>query len=574
MVLSIVSSGKCQNERLKKIYGLVVFGLCLSCIVIRAHYSAITLDEAHTYVDYVEKFRLNSIGDFFSDYDGRANNHLLNTVLIYLVNFVTNIHYDEFLIRLPNVCFGAFFCFFCFSLYRRREISTFVFSMLMLNESVNAIFSLARGYGMATCLTMIAFYYAKCYVEGDYKENKYLSKALLLFSLAESANTVVLLITASVGLVLLGEMLRKKVLVSYIRKSWRFLIPVALLNLLLLAYHIYVSLDGEGKALRSYYGNPFDNIIGCFIGMYTGRFVGIGTVIFVTLLLVATLFGIVKKTKLFFTYSFVVYFIVCGIMAVVLGKGMPSGVILLPTCPLMVFALLESTKTIWDNTIKKICPAWEMVLWTMVTVIFSGLFIVHFVRETDFMGTRELRTNLYNSIMGSYEGAFDSEEMHTLHIPFYHRQFFYRYGYDIYEKEYSIVNMSLDDTLRMLENRRLNVLMEINDREALSKYAHEFKKLGIDIKSLPEGTDFIAINYGAKTPIEYLCNIKNSDHIQETIMGTMSLFYGENGAYGVYVDGQECIVVDEDELEHDVGICVWNEGDTEPLHYKLFGLED
>lgn len=553
----------------KKVYAFFVLSLCLSCIVIRAHYSAITLDEGHTYVNYVEKFRFERIEEFFEDYDGRANNHLLNTVLIYLVDHIVGIHYDEFLVRFPNVCFGVCFGILCLYLYGKRRISTLEFSMLMLNVSVNNAFALARGYGMATCLSMFAIYFVKCYVESDYKDDKALSGAILFFTLAESANTVVLLLTASVAILLFFIMFRKKLLFPYIKKACLFLVPMTLLNLLLLVYHIYISADSEGKALASYHGSPVSGIIGSFAGIYTGRFAVIGTGIFIILLAGSGLLGIIKKKKLFFTWLLYIYFALCSAMAVIFGKGMPSALALLPACPMMIFAVSESVVCIWDWTVKNLCREWNRRLWILFTLGCSSLFLLRFVREVDFTVNNDLRVHLYDSVMGSYEVIPDAEELHWLHMPFYQKQFLCRYGYDIYRGKYTIESMSLSETLWMLQDQKFDALLDITDKDMVRRYGYEFEKLGIDVKSLPEFTDFILIDHGSEVELEYIYSCKGTDNTRDTILGTMSLFYGDDGSYGVYMDGQECLVLDP-EQQPGISICVWHNGTEEPFDHKVF----
>lgn len=557
------------SDIIKKGYGLAVLILCLSCIVICAHYSAITLDEAHTYVDYVEKIRPGFMGEFFEQYDGRANNHLLNTVLIYFVDLITGIHYDEFLVRFPNVCFGFFFGFFCLYLYQKRKISTVEFSLLMLNASINSAFALARGYGIATCLTMFAVYFVKLYVESDYTEYKALSIAILFFTLAESANTVVLLITFSIAIVLLAIMLKRKVLVSYLKQSWLFLTPTVVLNLLLLGYHMYVSMDGEGKALASFHGNPLEGIIGCFVGMYTWKYVRSIACIFICLLICAALFGIIKKRQIFFTVSFISYFVICSLMAVVLGKGMPSNLALLPTCPMIIFSINEILVLIKDCA-KKLRIESMRIIETIFIVIFIPGLVVQFCRRVDFTMNNDLREYIYDSVMGGNEGDYGSDDLYGLHLPFYHRQFYYRYGYDIYAKKYTMENMPLADTLWMLENQDYDILLDINNKGALNKYKRELEKLGVDVKNISENTDFIIINRDAEEEIEYLNGFKGTDNITETGLGTMNLFYGENGSYGVYMNGSECLVVKPEEQQPELSIAVWNEREEESFDYKVF----
>ncbi len=568
-----------RREPVKKIFGVSVLALCLFCIVIRAHYSAITRDEGHTYLNYVETFRFGNIGEFLDTYDGRANNHLLNTALIYLVDHIVGIHYDEFLIRVPSMCFGIGFGLFCFFLYRKKRISTLEFSLLLLNVSLNSAFSVARGYGMAACLCMFAVYCLKRYEEGDGTGYRYLSLAAFCFTLAGTANTVVLLLTASAAICLAAQMQRKKTLFPYLKHSWKLLLPMWVWNLLLLAYHMYVSADGEEKKLASYHGNPVQGIIGSFAGMYAGRLAGIATGLFIFFTVWAVYIGVRRKKKLFFTGLFLFYFMLCSLTAVIFDKGMPSGSALLPACPMMVFAVSESLTLVWDSTVSVRWPAKSRLLWTVFLLVCTGFVTARFIRGVDFTQNNVLRAHLYDYMLGAYEEPLDSEELHKLHIPFYHRQFLYQYGYDIYLKEYTIEAMSFADTLRMLGNPGFQGLIDVRDREALMQYAAEFGELGVNIYRLPASVDFILINHNSAKTVEYICGYKSTAQAdpdaggRDTILGKLRLFYGEDGSCGVYMNTYECLVTHPEDPTAFAGVCVWKAGQAEPVDYKLFAAE-
>ena len=238
---------------------------------------------------------------------------------------------------------------------------------------------------------------------------------------------------------------------------------------------------------------------------------------------------------------------------------------------MIVFAVGEALQLFWDDIIGAYCAGWNRMLWTVFSVGCSCFFLLHFVRSVDYNMNNDLRTKLYDSVMGAYEEPLDSEELHDLHTYFYQGQFLYRYGYDIYLKKYTIETMSLGETLRMLSNDKFNALIEIDDRDALKQYTYEFKKLGIDLKNVPEATDYILLRRDGEENMEYIYDFKGSDHTQDTIMGMMSLYYGENGSYGVYMDGMECLTVKTEEMQPIAAICVWQNGKEEPMDYKVYG---
>lgn len=558
-----------KKNFVRNCYGITILGICLFCIIIRAHYSAITLDEAHTYIDYVTKFRFGDIQGFLQDYDGRANNHLLNTAFMWMTDRLSGIHYDEFMVRFPNVCFGIGYCVFCFILFYKKEIPTFLFSILMLNSSINGSFALGRGYGMATFLSLLAIYFVKCYVASGYSMYSQLSWAICFFTLAEAANTVVLLLTASTAILLFIIMVKRKILLTYLKQAWPVLVPLGIFNLLLLMYHFYVSADGEGKELASFHGNPIMGIVGSFVGMYTGRII-VGVSLFLLILGCALMYGIFYKKRSFFVLLFFIYFILCSLMAVLFGKGMPSNLALLPTCPLILFALGEAVDILWDVVEKILLLQWHRLLWLIFTGACCCLGLRHFMRTVDFTINNDLRVKLYDTAMGSFEGEFDTEEFRLLHDTFYQKQFLYRYGYDIYQKKYTIETMSLAETLRMLANRKFDALIEVNDKSRLEKYAYEFKRLGINIRTLPKETDYILLKWNSEEPMQYIYNLKGANNTQETIMGKLDLFYGEEDSYGVYMNGYECLTVKPREEQPIAAICVWQDEKEEPMDYKVY----
>lgn len=548
-------------------YGIIILAMSIFYMIIRAHYLMITLDEAHTYIDYVTEFRFGNISGFLQNYDGRANNHLLNTVLMWIMDRLSGIHYDEFILRFPNVCFGVGYCIFCFVLYYKKEISAFLFSLLVLNEFLMETFALGRGYGLATCLTAVAVYYIKRYVESDDTEFRYLSLAICFFTLAESANTVVLLLTASTAVLVFVRMIKRKTLLSYLKQAWAVLIPLAVCNILLLAYHLYVSADGDGKALASFHGNPVTGIVGSFVEMYTGHKAGI--YLFLILLIGAFVHGIYQKRNCFFIPLFFIYFVLCSIMAIAVGKGMPSGNALLPACPMIVFAIGEAVEILWNDIFKALFSRYSQLIWCFFSVCVCLFCLRHFVNTVDFEVNNRLRVKLYDSVLGNYEEDFDTEEFRLLHTSFYQKQFLYRYGYDIYQHKYTIETMSLGETLRMLSNRKFDAIIEIDNKQALKQYSYEFKKLGIDIRNLPEETDYILLKWNSDEPMQYIYNLKGSNNTQETIMGKMDLFYGEEDSYGVYLNGYECLAVKQKEEKPIAAVCVWQDKE-EPMDYKVY----
>lgn len=97
----------------------------MSVMIVRAIVSAITYDEAYTYMRYAlplcDKFSVSFITSLYNNC--LLNNHWLNTFLIALVARISRVRYNEFM-------------------------------------------GLARGYGMCTCIVFLALIMFKRYILG------------------------------------------------------------------------------------------------------------------------------------------------------------------------------------------------------------------------------------------------------------------------------------------------------------------------------------------------------------------------------------------------------------------------
>lgn len=95
-----------------------------------------------------------------------------------------------------------------------------------------------------------------------------------------------------------------------------------------------------------------------------------------------------------------------------------------------------------------------------------------------------------------------------------------------------------------LKSKGYDVLIEIVNHDAVSKV--QFRALlegfGVDADSVSQNTDFIAIQTadGAAT-------VLNDSHTSgargDTVLGTFSIFYNDEGGYGVYRNDEQCILV-------------------------------
>jgi hypothetical protein len=104
------------------------------------------------------------------------------------------------------------------------------------------------------------------------------------------------------------------------------------------------------------------------------------------------------------------------------------------------------------------------------------------------------------------------------------------------------------------------VVVEITNHDIIGseKFGELLEGLGISLDDITPKTDFIVINQEGETSV--VDNGHNSGDRNDTALGEISVFYNEMGGYGVYLDGNECILVNEQEASEipDIRISVMN----------------
>lgn len=106
-----------------------------------------------------------------------------------------------------------------------------------------------------------------------------------------------------------------------------------------------------------------------------------------------------------------------------------------------------------------------------------------------------------------------------------------------------------------------SVVIEVINHDVLhdEKFIKLVEGFGIESDHLSKNTDFLIIQEGGKA-VTVLDNSHNSGDRQDTVLGSLSVFYNEEGGYGVYLNNEECIVAGmEDNADTDVRIAVMNQ---------------
>lgn len=123
--------------------------------VIRAATTQMTFDEAYTYLKFCKPsiYHWSGIKALFTE--SIANNHLLNTYLITLFDYIFKSKYCEFIIRLPSILFYAVYLLIVWKLYSMKYLGILETVLLIANYYLDEFFGLARGYAMAYMLVFL-----------------------------------------------------------------------------------------------------------------------------------------------------------------------------------------------------------------------------------------------------------------------------------------------------------------------------------------------------------------------------------------------------------------------------------
>lgn len=158
--------------------GLVAISLLVFDIV-KACSASFTHDESLSYLWFVN----DSFMHIINYYNPVLNNHILNTLLMKFFQWMFGS--SELALRMPNILAHGVYMIFVYRLLSKNVsgYSFFFFLLMNANPFLLDFFSLARGYGIAFSLMMIAFYYYCEYM----KERKFFQHALALLFLLLAA---------------------------------------------------------------------------------------------------------------------------------------------------------------------------------------------------------------------------------------------------------------------------------------------------------------------------------------------------------------------------------------------------
>ena len=236
---------KASLEKIKNFFPCFFILIPLSVVIVRAVCSAITYDEAYTYLFYALPLSEKTSIDLLMNMSKTSllNNHWLNTVLIAFFTSLFKVKYNEFIIRIPVLLFAITFYFFAARCVSKKIISWFEFIFLIFAYYLNEFFGLARGYGISAALVFFALVYYRKFILDSSLKNVRMCFYMLLLS--TYANSSCLLIVFAFCVVACVYLMRKNIFVEFLRKNLLHLVIWGIGFFYITLFHFKVSEPGK-----------------------------------------------------------------------------------------------------------------------------------------------------------------------------------------------------------------------------------------------------------------------------------------------------------------------------------------
>ena len=227
---------------------LLYLGFLFLTVLIRSAVIGVTWDESHTYMAFgsrADLFSWSTLLDLFGEEHSVANNHWLNSILINLLHRTVHADYNETIMRLPSLLFLFLYIAGIAYGYRKRYFSLTTAVFLISNYYILEYYGLARGYGMANTCVFFAYLALIRWEKSDYRQMKYLNWLMLFISLGVLANTIVLLLYPAIAVIGLYRLIRHRLFPPFFKRCGAILILFLAFSLVMLKYHMNISLGGK-----------------------------------------------------------------------------------------------------------------------------------------------------------------------------------------------------------------------------------------------------------------------------------------------------------------------------------------
>ncbi len=374
-------------------YAVVAGAAAWTITAYRAATTGITYDEAYTYLHYAQ----TATGFLRLDI---ANNHPLNSLLIYLSNLITGARYDEVAIRAPNLVAFGIYLFIAYKLAARTRYSLAAFSLLAFNPYLNEFFGLGRGYGLAAAAVLAALWiYAT-----QRTSEQVLVLSLLLLCLASAAiyACLVLVLALCVYAVLIDIGISN--LWPFVKRNAFGLAEVVIIAIALgYAFGVVTSPGLPTPTSSAQELGLFSAIPMGYAAMFTDS-TALGMILAV--LLLAILFGGATAGRrnlsaIAFTSLSLLTLAITVLGAAAFRRPLPTGRLLLPLYPLVALALCESVDALATAGALPTKAAARMI----AVGAFSGLLLINFAGRphltytTDWSEDYPLRALMYETVI-------------------------------------------------------------------------------------------------------------------------------------------------------------------------------
>jgi hypothetical protein len=408
-------------------------------VVLRAANTGITYDEAYTYINYARDLTLNAIPKIFQN--SVANNHWLNTILINLVQRFSLSEFNEFLIRVPVIFSYFLYLYLLIFLVHKNKMRFWAFCLFALSFYVNEFFGLARGYGISVLLNTAALaMYREWRLNPGEGKQVYISLCFLLFSLSSASITVSLLVMAPIAAAALMKMMREKSLGQYLKTQWPFWVPSIIIVIIMLRYNSVIS--HAGNPLPPSAANLYDSFARGFVLMFmqdgnpARSIAAVGMAVFICL--IALFFK--KISRSVFVLPIIIHLLLWFVIYWKTNINYcPAGRVLLPSFPLMVYAIIEiaawcngylSSQDNNKNVYRIIRPC--------VKFCIVSFLVICFYKNVSLISTKDWQDNyIVKYIAYSHfnnKSKLDDFPPHVTYTAIFYRykyKILYEYGFDI-----------------------------------------------------------------------------------------------------------------------------------------------
>lgn len=374
-----------------RLYAMAAGATAWAITAYRAATTGITYDEAYTYLHYAQ----TATGFLRLDI---ANNHPLNSLLIYLSSLVAGVRYDELAIRAPNLIAFGIYLFIAYKLAARTKYPLAAFSLLALNPYLDEFFGLGRGYGLAAAAVLAALWVYASKRESEQR----IVLSLLLSCLASAAIYACLVLLLGLAVYAVFVDIGISSLGSFVKRNALGVAEVVLIGTAL--GYAFSVVTGPGLPVPTRPAQELDVFSAIAVGyatMFTDstRLANILGVLLLAILVGGAATGRRNLRAIPFTSLSLLMLVITVLAAAAFGRPLPTSRLLLPLYPLVALALCESV----ERLATAIAPSWTAAARGVAVGAFSGLLLINFASRihltytTDWSDDYPLRALIYQT---------------------------------------------------------------------------------------------------------------------------------------------------------------------------------